>query len=70
MKKELQELLDNHKEYKQEVFSLLEQLNQVELYKLPSEDREALKLAINNAEIELNLRNSFITDLEIVLWQK
>ncbi len=67
MKTQIQELLNQHKLRKDECFDLLEGLSGIDGYSLLNKDREALETSIIELSKELELRTSFIFELENLL---
>ena len=64
---EIKELIAEHQTHKDEVFGLLNELNQISNTKLSVEDRKLLEISIIKAEEELHFRNLFISQLEDLL---
>ena len=64
MKEQIQELIAQHKTYKEEVFNLLQELSLYDYDKLDMYEAEALETRRSFLSEELNLRSSFISDLE------
>jgi len=67
MKEKIQELIAQHKIYKEEVHILLQELSLYDYDKLDMYEVEALELRRSFLTEELSLRNSFISDLEGIL---
>lgn len=61
---ELQQLITEHKTYRDEVFEALQELSKQNCKKLSKDEREYLKWNEFKFQLELSLRNSFISDLE------
>ncbi len=67
MKEKIENLIQQHKEAKQEVFNLLEELNQVNTTKLDYKENDTLREHKIKLEEELYMRNVMISDLENLL---
>ena len=64
---EIKELITEHQTHKDEVFGLLNELNQISNTKLSVEDRKLLETSIIKAEEEYCWRGLFISQLECLL---
>lgn len=67
MKEKIQNLIDQHKLFKQECYAFLEELNKVDVIKLSPKENDVLhdsKLVYNE---ELRWRSIFISELEDLL---
>jgi hypothetical protein len=64
MKEQIEELIQQYKESRKEIWSLLEELSQVELTKLTTEENNSLRESIIRYEEEYYLYGNIITDLE------
>ena len=67
MKEKIEQLIAQHKIYKEEVFTLLQELSLYDYDKLDMYEAEALETRRSFLEEELSLRSSFISDLEGLL---
>lgn len=67
MKQKIQELIQQQKIAKQECFSLLEELSQIEDSKLDYKELDALKESKIRLEAEYEVRCSVLSDLENLL---
>lgn len=67
MKEQIQELIDNYKLSKLEIFNYLEELSQVDGSKLDSKENYSLKNAIIRYEEEYAWKGTFISELENLL---
>lgn len=64
MKDKIEKLLEEHRVLKQEVWYMLEELNNIDEGKLSQSEKVALEQAKTDHAIEYGLRLNFITDLE------
>jgi hypothetical protein len=67
MKEQIENLIAQYRESKQEVYSLLEELNQVNTTKLDYKENDSLREHKIKLEEELYMRNVMISDLENLL---
>jgi hypothetical protein len=67
MKEQIENLIAHYREARQEVFSLLEELNQVNTTKLDYKENNSLREHKIKLEEELYMRNVMISDLENLL---
>ncbi len=67
MKDKIKELIKHHTDSKDEVYSILEQLNQIDTSKLDYLEEDALRESKIKLEDELYFRRLFIQDLESLL---
>lgn len=64
MKEQIEELIQSYKESRREVWSLLEELSQVELAKLTTEENDSLRESVIRYEEQYYIYGNVITDLE------
>ncbi len=67
MENKIKELIEHYKLAKLEVYSLLEELNQIDVSKLSEEEINSLELSKARYMEEYAMRNIFINDLESLL---
>ena len=67
MRHKIQELIDQHKNLKQEIWHMLNELNKLESKKMSKEDREAFICSKISLEKEHDIRGCFIHELETLL---
>ncbi|WP_396180308.1 hypothetical protein [Flavobacterium sp.] len=67
MKYKMQELIYSHKNYKQEVYMLLNELSKINKNKLLKEEKKLLEDQLLLLEQEHHLRSVFISELESLL---
>lgn len=67
MKEKVQELIQHHKSSKDEVYMLLEELNQIDIDKISYQEDIALKELKAKHQEEYDMRQLFIQDLESLL---
>ena len=67
MEEKIQELIDQHKNLKQEIWHMLNELNKLESTKMSKEDREAFICSKISLEKEHDIRGCFIHELETLL---
>ena len=67
MIEKIQELIDQHKNLKQEIWHMLNELNKLESTKMSKEDEEAFKTSKIELLKEYDLRGVFIHELETLL---
>lgn len=67
MENKIKELIEHHKLSKLEVYSLLEELNQIDSSKISKEENNSLELSKARYMEEYAMRNIFINDLESLL---
>lgn len=67
MKERIQELIKHQTNSRNEVRSLLEELNQIDADKISYQEYNSLNELKVKYEEEMSLRSSFITDLENIL---
>jgi len=67
MKEKVQELIQHHKSSKDEVYMLLEELNQIDIDKISYQEDIALKELKAKHQEEHDMRQLFIQDLESLL---
>lgn len=67
MKEQIQQLIDNYKLSKIEVFNCLEELNQIDGSKLDYKENDSLRESIIRHEESHYLHSIIITDLEHLL---
>ncbi len=67
MKEKIQELIKHQTDSRNEVRSLLEELSQIDVDKISYQEFNSLNELKVKYEEEMNLRSSFITDLENLL---
>ena len=67
MIEKIQELIDQHKNLKQEIWHMLNELNKLESTKMSKEDREAYICSKISLEKEYDIRGVFIHELETLL---
>lgn len=64
MKEQIKELIHHHKEARQEVFSLLEELSRIDDSKLSHKEKDILIESKIKLSEEYDMRGLFITDLK------
>lgn len=67
MKQEIENLIAQHKLYRQEIFEELSELSKINDSKISEEEKEALNTTIAIRDIEYHLRGIFISELEILI---
>lgn len=67
MKEKIQHLIDFNKEVRDELWSMLNELNKLERKKMSKEDREAFICSKISLEKEVDLRGVFIHELKSLL---
>ncbi len=68
MKEKIEHLIAEHKNYKEEIFYMLQELSLYDYDKLDMYEVEALEVRRSCLSDELSLRSSFISDLEGLLF--
>lgn len=64
MREQIEELIEQYKESRREVWNMLEELSQVELAKLTTEENNSLRESIIRYEEQYFIYGNVITDLE------
>lgn len=67
MREQIEELIEQYKESRREVWNMLEELSQVELAKLTTEENNSLRESIIRYEEQYYLYGNVITNLENLL---
>lgn len=67
MKQKILDLIEQYKEQKQEVFTMLEELNQINTTKLNYKENDSLREHKIKLSEEYDMRGLFITDLKNLL---
>lgn len=64
MKEQIEQLIESYKESRKEVWSLLGELNQVDITKLTTEEINSLKESIIRYQEEYSWRGVFMSELQ------
>ena len=67
MKQKIKELIQEHKERKQECFEQLQELSKLSGTKISKEEKEVLKTSMFYLSQEYDLRSVFVSELESLI---
>ena len=67
MKQKIKELIQEHKERKQECFEQLQELSKLSGTKISKEEKEVLKMSMFYLSQEYDLRSVFVSELESLI---
>ena len=67
MKQKIKELIQQHKERKQECFEQLEELSKLSGTKISKEEKEVLRTSMFYLSQEYDLRSIFVSELESLI---
>ena len=67
MKQKIKELIQQHKERKQECFEQLEELSKLSGTKISKEEKEVLRTSMSYLPQEYDLRSVFVSELESLI---